>query len=389
MGESIRNAEFNGLKDVEPTIPSDWYFDPEHHVRELDRLWYRQWLYVCRSEAIADSGEWRAYEIGNQNILIVRGTDGNLRAFHNTCRHRGSILCDGPNGRFKSKLITCPYHQWSYAFDGRLVATTSHAEGENFRKSDYSLYEAAVMEWRGCVMVCPAGTDAAGSFDDAFLRDSDRIDNWPLEDLRIAYTWTKTMAANWKVFWENFNECLHCPNIHPELSELVPLYSRRIFDPKDTPDWKKTAESDDPRFKGGLREGAETWSRDGTLQARAFPGLTECERTAHQTSLVSLPSTFLSAHADHIRIVRLRPLGPQQTELQAEWLVGADALADPNFDIMNLADFPILVMEQDATACELNQRGLHALPHKSGVLMPEEYYLHKFHDWVRAGLGER
>lgn len=389
MGDGIRNADFNGLTQAEPTIPSNFYFDPEHHKRELEALWYRQWLYVCRSEAIAEPGQWQTFSIGTQNLVVIRNHDGTLRAFHNTCRHRGSILCPGKTGQFKSKLITCPYHQWAYAFDGRLVSTTSHAEGDNFDKSDYPLYNAGIREWRGCVMICPAGNESAASFEGAFMRNAHRLDNWPLEDLKVAHTWTKTMACNWKVFWENFNECLHCPNIHPELSELVPLYARRIFDPKDTPDWKDTADRDDPKFKGGLRSGAETWSRDGSLQTAAFPNLTEQERTAGQSTIVSLPSTFLSAHADHVRIVRMRPLGPEETELQAEWLVAPDAIADPSFDIMALAEFPILVMEQDAAACALNQRGLHALAHTTGVLMPEEYYLHQFHNWVRGGLEGR
>ncbi len=388
MGDQLQDMDFNGLTHAAPTLPGSYYYDQEHHVRELDALWYRQWLYVCRSDAIAESGAWQTFTIGTQNILIVRDGDGTLRAFQNTCRHRGSILCEGSEGRFKSKLITCPYHQWAYAFDGRLVSTTSHSEAENFDKADYPLYSAAVMEWRGCVMVCPAGSDDPESFKSAFLRDNTRLDNWPLEDLVHVHTWTKTMDCNWKVFWENFNECLHCPNIHPELSELVPLFSRRIINPKDVPDWKETSEINDPKFQGGMREGATTWTDDGTPAGVVFEGLTDAERAAGHTYVVSLPSMFVAGHADYMRIVRLRPLGPEKTELQAEWFVTAETANAPEFEIRRITDFPILVMEQDATACALNQRGLHALGHQAGVLMPEEYYLHQFHNWVREGLGE-
>jgi len=386
MGEGARSLDFNGLTQAEATLPSHSYFEPAHFRRELEALWYRQWLYVCRADAIPNAGDWRTFTIGTQNILVVRDADDTLRAFHNTCRHRGSILCDAAQGRFRAKRITCPYHQWTYALDGKLVATTSHSVGEGFDKSDYGLYPVALMEWRGCVLICPAGEEDAASFEDAFLRDSHRLDNWPLEDLQLVHTWTKTMACNWKVFWENFNECLHCPNIHPELSDLVPLYSRRIIHPKDVPNWTETSETDHAKYRGGLKPEADSWTSDGKLAAQPFPGLTDEDREAGQTYVVSLPSVFVVGHADYVRIVRLLPIGPEETEIQSEWLVTRETANDPDFNVSAITEFPILVMEQDAKACELNQRGLHATPHKHGVLMPEEYYLHQFHTWVRDGL---
>ena len=95
---------------------------------------------------------------------------------------------------------------------------------------------------------------------------------------------------------------------------------------------------------------------------------------------------FIAGYADHVRIVSLRPLAPERTELVAEWLFTHETLADPDYDLNNVVDFARLVIEQDAKACELSQRGLHAAPLEAGVLMPEEYLVKRFHDWVRAGL---
>ena len=89
--------------------------------------------------------------------------------------------------------------------------------------------------------------------------------------------------------------------------------------------------------------------------------------------------------ADHL--VRMRPLGPEETELQAEWLFKPETLNSGAYDMANVVDFGKLVMEQDAKACELNQQGLHAAPLEQGVLMPEEYILHRFHQWVREGVA--
>ena len=150
----------------------------------------------------------------------------------------------------------------------------------------------------------------------------------------------------------------------------------------DDPEWKRHADSDAPEFSGGLRDGAETWSRDGRAHGPAFAGLTAAERAAGQPYATSLPSMFIVGHVDYVRVVRLAPLGPEQTELTAEWLFSPEALAATDID--NIVAFGTQVLEEDAGICEVNQRGLRSLRHQAGVLMPEEYDLHRFHQWVRA-----
>jgi len=377
----------NALQRAEPTLPADWYFDPEIHRREIETVWRRNWLYVCRSSELADPLSYRTFELGDQNIVLLRAGDGDLRAYHNACRHRGSILCPEKSGRLKSKLITCPYHQWSYACDdGRLASTTSFAEPDGFDKADYPLFPVSVAEWRGCVLV---NLDAKAVWDPetAFQRPPDNFVNFPLEDMIVGHTWQKVMACNWKTFWENFNECLHCPAVHPELSELVPLFSRRIINTKDVPDWPEHADKSDPKYRGGLRAGAETWSSDGDAQGRTIASLTAEDLARGHTYASAWPGFFLGGYPDHVRIVRLNPLGPEKTELIAEWLFPPETLADTAYDMSKVVDFGVLVMEQDAGACELNQRGLHAAPFDQGVLMPEEYLLKRFQDWLRGEIG--
>jgi Rieske 2Fe-2S family protein len=103
--------------------------------------------------------------------------------------------------------------------------------------------------------------------------------------------------------------------------------------------------------------------------------------------MTGLPSVFIVGHADYVRVVRLRPLGPEQTELRVEYLFSPQTLADPQFDMRNVVDFTNLVMTEDAQVCELNQRGLHAAPHVRGVVMPEEYVIRQFHQWVNSELS--
>ncbi|MEE4235280.1 MAG: aromatic ring-hydroxylating dioxygenase subunit alpha [Anderseniella sp.] len=386
MNEHVEPAQYNSLKRAEPSLPARWYYDDEHYRQELTRLWYRNWVYVCRSSALTEPMSFRTLRIGDQSVIVVRDGESNLQAYHNTCPHRGSQLCEATSGRLGSKLLVCPYHQWSFAADdGRLVRVSSFAEPEGFCKSDHGLYKVALAEWRGSVFV-NLNPEAIWGSEAAFQRPPDIFERFPLEAMVVGETWRKEISCNWKSFWENFNECLHCPNVHPELSDLVPLYSRRIIDPKDVPDWTQFEGSDDPRYRGGLRPGAETWSSDSSAQEHLISTLTEDGFARGQAYASTWPSMFIGGYADHVRIVRLLPLGPERIELQAEWLFEPETLADSRYDKSNVVEFAKLVMEQDGRACEVNQKGLHALPFKQGVLMPEEYLLKRFHDWVRNGL---
>ena len=372
---------YNGLRRAEPTLPAKAYWDAEEYQRDLDAIWYRDWLNVCREADIAAPLAFRTFRIGSQDVLVVRDENGVLRAFHNTCRHRGSQLCSAAEGGLKARLLTCPYHAWSYSLRGDLVRVPSKSLPEGFDKADYPLYPVALSVWRGFVFINLSeepGATAAKAFD----RDSGDLGNWPLEDLVTGYVFSEVMNCNWKIFWENFNECLHCPGVHKHLSKLVPIYGRGLMARHDDPEWALHAANDAPEYAGGLRAGAETWSADGRAHGPHFPDLTDAERAAGQTYAMNLPSMFVVGHVDYVRTVRLLPLGPEQTQLTAEWLFLPEALSS-GADLDNIVAFGRQVLEEDAAVCEINQRGLHSMRHEAGVLMPEEYDLHRFHEWVR------
>lgn len=371
---------YNGLSRAEPTLPSSAYWDSEAYQRDLEAIWYKSWLLVCREADLAQPLAFRTFRVGTQEIVVLRDDTGELRAFHNTCRHRGSQLCQESEGRLKARLITCPYHAWSYSLRGDLVRVPSKSLPDGFDKADHPLYRVALSVWRGFVFV-NLQQATAGSAGTSFDPASGDLANWPLETLVSGHVLRKVMNCNWKIFWENFNECLHCPGVHKDLSRLVPIYGRGLMSRHDDPDWVRHADNDAPEFSGGLRAGAETWSRDGHAHGPVFPGLTPAERAAGQTYATSLPSMFIVGHVDYVRTVRLMPLGPEQTELTAEWLFAPEALAETDID--NVVAFGTQVLEEDAAICEINQKGLRSMRHAAGVLMPEEYDLHRFHNWVR------
>jgi Rieske 2Fe-2S family protein len=264
------------------------------------------------------------------------------------------------------------------------VRTSSKTHPDGFAKADYSLYPVKVQEWRGFIFVSLA--EEPPTLEEALDFKMGRLERWPLEDLVVAHTDTKTIECNWKVFWENFSECLHCPGIHPSLCQLVPLFSRGYIRERDDPNWQAHADDPNPLYRGGLRAGAESWSTDGGLSAPVFPTLSEEDRKLGQVYLTSLPSVFIAAHVDYVRAVRLWPLGPEKMQLRVEYLFSPEALASPEFNLHKVVDFADRVMSEDGRACEINQRGLRALPHRAGVVMPEEYMVYAFHQWIRARL---
>jgi Rieske 2Fe-2S family protein len=376
---------YNGLTELTEGLPAASYFDPEAYHHDLQRIWYRNWVYVGRSNDVARARAFRTFELGDQRLLLVRGDDGVLRGFHNTCRHRGAALCREPAGVMRTGAIVCPYHAWVYDLQGELLRTSSKRPASGFDVADYPLYPVGVREWRGFIFV--ALTDNPPPFEKIFDLPLNRLAAWPLEELVVGHTLLKTIDSNWKIFWENYNECLHCPSVHPQLSQLVPIYGRGLLEERDDPEWSTHAADTDPKFKGGLRAGAATWSLDGRATGTPFPDLSDDDRKAGHLYLTSVPSVFLVGHIDYVRVVRLRPLGPEQTELRVEYLFSPETLADPQFDLRNIVDFTNRVMTEDAEVCELNQRGLKAGPHVRGVVMPEEYVVRQFHDWVRAELS--
>ncbi len=380
-----RDPGYLGLTRRVAALPATDYFDALHYQRELTQIWYRNWLYVGRASELPEVRSFRTFSIGDQSVLVVRAEDQVLRAFHNTCRHRGAALCQEAHGRLPAAGIVCPYHAWRYNLRGELLQTTSRQPADDFELRDFSLYALPVTEWNGCIFI--ALTPKPPPFEKSFDLPVDRLDAWRMDELVVGHRSRKVIECNWKVFWENYNECLHCPGVHPKLAQLVPLFGRALLEPKDDPRWQDHAADKDPRYAGGLRPGASSWTMDGNPVGVPFPNLTDTDRSTGHVYLTGLPSIFLVAHIDYVRIVRILPLGPERTEMSIEFLFLPETLAAPQRDISSAVEFTQIVMGEDAQICEVNQRGLHALAHDRGVLMPEEYVIQQFQDWVRSELA--
>lgn len=369
------------LGRCEPSLPAASYYDPAWFAEEQKRIWARQWVYIGRANDLPPM-TLRRVSVAGQNLVVVKDREGTITCFHNTCRHRGSELCTAAEKALTSRLIVCPYHQWGYSFAGKLVSTPHVSLTNDFQKSDFGLFSVHVRQWAGFVFVCLA--DEPPDFSTVPDLGSAIYDNWPMTELSTGHTMTAELSCNWKIFWENFNECLHCPGIHPELCDMVPVYKQGIMGHEEAADW--TPES--PRPAHGLKAGAKTWTMNGQPCGPEFPRLSEAERNAGYLFVTLLPTMFVVAHVDYVRAVSLRPTGPETTELKAEWLFPEETLRAPDFDLANVVDFASTVIRQDGDACELNQRGLRSSKFGRGILTPQEYAIFQFHQWVRGQMEE-
>lgn len=340
-------------------LPRAAYFDADWFGREMATIFARHCVMVGRLSDIAP-GTMRRVRVGAAEAILCRDEYGELSAFHNLCRHRGAE--------------PCPYHAWAYAAkDGRLVSTAYAKPTMDFRPEAHGLLPLSLRVWAGFVLLS-AATEPPEIWSDV---PRATLDNWPMADLVTGHRHTVDLACNWKVFWENYSECLHCPGVHPELSDLVPIYRKGLMGASEAVDWTPGA-VDAPH----LKPGAESWTMSGAPCGPVFSGLSARERAGGHSFVTLWPSAYVVAHVDYARAVRLIPIAPDRTRLIAEWYFAPETMAQPGFDAANVAAFAKIVLAQDGKAAEMTQRGMTSPAFDHARLMPEEYEIHRFHQWI-------
>src|SRR4030095_10245767 len=191
-------------------LPRPFYVSPEAFKADMDRIWQRYWLYAGHGCRIPNPGDWMTWAIGYDSVVLVRGTDGDIRSFHNTCRHRGARICREERGR--TRTFVCPYHAWSYDLDGALRTPTEREFG--IHQSKLSLHPVPLKNVGGLLFI--ALSDNPVSFEQAAADIGEKIVHQGLEEAKLAKTVRYRVKANWKLIFENNRECHHCNTAHPE-----------------------------------------------------------------------------------------------------------------------------------------------------------------------------
>ncbi|MGZ5005947.1 MAG: aromatic ring-hydroxylating dioxygenase subunit alpha, partial [Chthoniobacterales bacterium] len=287
---------------------------------------------------------------------VLRDQKQVVHAFYNVCRHRGTRLCENPTGHFSA--IQCPYHAWTYALDGRLIGAPHMDDVPGFDKSDYSLGAVSLALWEGFIFVNLAATPTP--LEEVFAPLAGKFAHWNLPQLRSARRIAYDVRANWKLIFENYSECYHCPGVHPMLSKVSPYDS---------------AENDlcEGPFLGGLMSITKGASLTMSGKACARPvGDMKGEDHARVFYYSIFPNMLLSLHPDYVMLHRLWPQSPGQTLIDCDWLFHPDAFARDDFHPEDAVEFWDVTNKQDWHVCELSQQGIASRAYRPGPYSPRE-----------------
>jgi glycine betaine catabolism A len=353
------------LRGLQPALDRHHYIDAASCAREAEML-RREWTCVGRLDdlGLAASGDVCAnrrtvVEFLGESIIVTADAAGSLHAFANVCRHRGSQVVPVEPGvpptPCVAKSLRCPYHSWTYGLDGRLLHAP-HTEDVDLDTSAFGLRRLRAEAWGGFLWLTE--DLEAPSVVDALSPVPDRVRRYPLDTLVVGKRLNYSVAANWKVLAENYNECYHCGPVHPELSRLVPAFA---------------GGGADLAWDDGIphREGAWTFTLSGTTDRAPFPDLDDAERRRHKGELV-YPNLLLSLSAEHVAAFVLRPTAVDRTEVTCDLLFASDEVAKPGFDPSDAGDLWDLVNRQDWAICESVQRGMTSRYYTQGWFAPME-----------------
>ncbi len=371
-------------------LPGALYADPALHALELERIWRAGWVFAGHSGELRRPGDWLALEIGDDPLVVVRQHDGTVRALHNVCRHRGSVVAT--EGRGHGALLVCPYHRWSYRLDGTLAACPGASDSAERDRRALGLGEVAAVEAGGLVLV----SLAASPPDPEPWRAT--LDGAPeagaLAAAKVAARLEYDVAADWKLVLENNRECLHCAPNHPQYV-LANYDHPRPGDPvegglAEFPDaagagwWSLTRSLLRPPFVTESLDGSPVapplaGSGPGAPPVAAAPDGSGDPGTLR---LRILPSFWAHVSADHAVTTQVLPAGAGRTRTVVSWLVHPDAVEGRDYELERLLPFWRLTSEQDWEICARQQRGVRSSAYRPGPLSPTlEYNVAAFHAW--------
>ncbi|MEC7583143.1 MAG: SRPBCC family protein [Planctomycetota bacterium] len=348
-------ARFDATVPIEAarTPPTSWYLDPAMLAAEFAGVFANRWHFAARTSQLASAGSFVALEIGDQPIVVVRGDDDQLRAFHNVCRHHAACIASGEGS---TEVLTCPYHGWSYRLDGTLKSAPGMGQVLGFRRDRMSLPEASVTEWGPFVFVCLGEKPPDLHAELEPLRRMLDATGW--QDLHYTGSASYTLDCNWKVFIDNYLDGgYHIAHAHKGLAAELDLdgYTTRCYDTWST---QNSPDSGGDRVSNGA---IYAWLHPNFMINRYGPIM--------DTNLV-LPVGHDRCEVRN-QYFFLETEGAQAERFIEESLAATDA-----------------VQREDIDLCANVQRGLRSTSYDSGVYAKSETSMLLFHQLLSRDLGQ-
>jgi phenylpropionate dioxygenase-like ring-hydroxylating dioxygenase large terminal subunit len=370
------------------SLPGRFYNDPDIFALDIEAIFQRQWLFVGCTCEVEQPGQYLMVEIGASSIVVVRGTDGELRGFFNTCRHRGFRICDAEQGRAKS--LVCPYHRWTYRLDGTLAyAAWMPAD---FDRAAYSLKPVHLRTLAGTIYICLA--DDPPDFAPSAEAMAPLLAPHQLDRARVAHKDNLVVDGNWKLMMENSRECFHCATEHRELMRtFLDIYdfsnpqeaaTIRDFCARREAEGLPSHIAEGPEYRAArlpFTHGAVSITMDGKAAVARLLGAVP-HNDIGSLRWVHYPTVFNHALGDYAVTVRMLPRDTDHTLVSTTWLVDRDAVEGRDYALDNLIKVWTATNVQDATLVKRNALGVRSVGYQPGPYSPaQEAGVIKFVEW--------
>ena len=405
----LNDNELFALKNlVDSRLPGHGLPRPFYHYEllyrfEMESIWREGWLFAGHSCQIPNPGDYFLYGVDGDSVIVLRGDDGQVHALYNVCRHRGMVICQEPQGTVKR--FVCPYHQWTYDRDGRLLL--QRGMQADLDKSQLGLHSAHAREVEGLIFISLAREPL--DFTAAYQAIAPVAKPQGMVRARVAKIMDFEVDSNWKLVWENNRECFHCNVNHPQYikanfdhynaDDTIPRVAERLKAVTTRLEAKLAAQGMSLREETGMTEfpdpehgiwfaanrtplveGYVSETMDGQQVAPLMGDYTDPD--VGTLRIRSLPNFWVHASCDHSVAVRLTPNGLTHTSIRMIWLVDAKAEAGRDYDLEKLLPFWLLTAEQDWAICSNQQRGVNSHAFIPGPLSTfKEYNLERFLSW--------
>lgn len=354
------------------TLPSYLYTDPAIYEIEKREIFYKSWQFVAHKSSFETPGDYVTVQICDQNLFVMLGGDGVLRAFYNVCQHRAHELLPAGTGNVKS-VIVCPYHAWAFEREGNLRGAPRSSKRPGFNKAEFALKQAKLEMFLDCAFInldpnAPSLAEQAGDL------EADVREKLPFfDDLKhpsVAQFGETRIKAGWKVVVDNYVECYHCDHAHKDFADLICMDSYK----HDTFGLWARQLGEDIKLKNSAYE---------------LSGDEACLQSAFWFLWPNTTINIMPGHAE-INISVVRPLGLTDSDFG-----GVTLSLEPTENKARDSYTADVLVPEDISLCESVQRGLHSFGYTQGPMMVDaersgrgEHAIHHFHRLVQHALGQ-
>ena len=369
------------------TLEQKYFVSPQIFAEEQEKIFSRQWVLVGHQSQIAQAGDYFTAEIAGESLIIVRDKRAAIHGFYNVCRHRGSRLIENRKGQL-SAAIQCPYHAWTYGLDGRLLGAPHMDDVPGFDKADYSLHSVSLALWEGFIFVNLA--DSPPPLEEWFAPLAGKFSRWNFPSLCSARRIEYDVRANWKLIFQNYSECYHCPGVHPELSKISPHDSAEndLTDGPFLGGFMRIGKGKSLTMSGnacalGIADSSRAHDRAPALNRKPSQEIENDYDHEHEQDGKNrvfyysiFPNMLLSLHPDYVMVHQLLPQSPARTLIFCNWFFHPEAagVTDPGyrFDPDDAIEFWDMINKQDWHVCELSQQGISSRAYEPGPYSARE-----------------